>query len=48
MGEGIHHLPWDIGIAGEAEEREVGLHIHPIHIAGDPVYCGPLSCTVFR
>lgn len=36
-GVSVHHLLRDTGIAGGAEEIEADLHIHPIHIAGDPV-----------
>ena len=38
IGGGIHHLLWDTGIAGGAEETEADLLIRPTLTAGDPVY----------
>ncbi|TQD87975.1 hypothetical protein C1H46_026473 [Malus baccata] len=43
IGEGVRHLQWGIGLAGEAAETEAGLHILRILIADGKVVQLPLS-----
>lgn len=46
IGEGVRHLQWGIGLAGEAAGTEAGLHIPRILIAGDPVNIPPFLVLI--
>ena len=47
IGGGIHHLLWDTGIAGGAEETEADLLIHPTPTTGDPVHKFDFAYDIF-
>ena len=47
IGGGIHHLLWDTGIAGGAEETEADLLIHPTLTTGDPVHKFVFAYDIF-